>query len=485
MNKSLLEKLKKWQAERARRENVEAYRVLPYSVLEEIARRKPQSPEELLEIKGIKEKKLARYGKEILAMVNEVSDNQGSTFPFFEQSSQNSSRSNLRIFEVGEYLDFLNIKLLEAEAKIKGEVSSFENRGSYIFFGIKDKKDESLLNCFIWAQNYEISGVEIEEGMEIIIWGYPQVYKPSGRLSFQTRLIEVVGEGALKKAYDELKRKLEEEGIFRPERKRPIPDFTHRIGLVTSHQGAAIGDFTSNLGKFGFKIKFFDSRVEGKQAVFDLIRGIRWFNENIPDLDAIVLTRGGGSLESLQAFNTEALVREIVNSKIPILAGIGHEKDVPLAALAADKAVSTPTAAAVELARSWEEALHKVEAMERNLLSYLSRIFERFERARHILHREAEKIGQAIFFGKERIRNFSKDISSGFSGAVENIKRQIKNFEDQLKIYNPERQLKLGYSLVSVRGKIVRSVKQVKVSEEVDIKVSDGELKTNIIQIRE
>jgi exodeoxyribonuclease VII large subunit len=295
----------------------------------------------------------------------------------------------------------------------------------------------------------------------------------------------VVGEGALKKAYDELKRKLEKEGIFRPERKRPIPDFPHRIGLVTSHQGAAIGDFTSNLGKFGFKIKFFDSRVEGKQAVFDLIRGIRWFNENIPDLDAIVLTRGGGSLESLQAFNTEALVREIVNSKIPILAGIGHEKDMPLAALAADKAVSTPTAAAVELTRSWEEALHKVEAMERNLLSYLSRIFERFEKAKHILHREAEKIGQAIFFGKERIRNFSKDISSGFSGAVENIKRQIKNFEDQLKIYNPERQLKLGYSLVSVRGKIVRSVKQVKVSEEVDIKVSDGELKTNIIQIRE
>jgi len=497
MNKPLLEKLKTWQSERARRENVEAYRVLPYSVLEEIARREPQSAEELLEIKGIKEKKLAKYGKEILAIVAGVSSNKDSIIsprfnPFLSANKllkflkvepfEDSSKSNFKIFEVGEYLDYLNTKLLETEAKIKGEVSSFENRGNYIFFGIKDKGDESLLNCFIWTRDYEVSGVSLEEGMEIIVWGYPQIYKPRGRLSFQAKIIEVVGEGALKRAYDELKRKLEAEGLFAPERKRPIPDFSHRIGLITSHQGAAIGDFTSNLGKFGFKIKFFDSRVEGKQAVFDLISGIRWFNENMPDLDAIVLARGGGSLESLQAFNTEALVREIVNSKIPILAGIGHEKDVPLAALVADKAVSTPTAAAVELTRSWEEALHKVETIEKNLLSNFSRIFERFERAKHILHREGEKIGQTILFGKEKIMNFSKDISLGFSRAVENTKRRIKNFEDQLKIYNPERQLRLGYSLVSVRGKIVRSVRQVKVGEEVDIKVSDGELKSKILR---
>src|SRR4030043_556001 len=199
MNKPLLEKLKKWQNERARGENVEAYRVLPYSVLEEIARREPKNPEELLEIKGIKEKKLARYGKEILEIVSEGSNDE----IIIDLDKQE------KIFEVGEYLDYLNVKLLEAEAKIKGEVSSVENRGNYIFFGIKDKEDESLLNCFIWGNDYEISGVELEEGMEVIIWGYPNVYKPSGRMSFQTKLIEIVGEGALKKAYEELKRKLE------------------------------------------------------------------------------------------------------------------------------------------------------------------------------------------------------------------------------------------------------------------------------------
>lgn len=490
MQKNLLEKLKQWQSDRARRDNVEAYRVLPYSALEEIARREPKTPEELLEIKGIKEKKLARYGKEILNIVSGglsltttyKSDDQGNLLQD-KKEDQVAARDEDKIFEVGEYLDFLNAKLLEAEAKIKGEVSSVENRGNYVFFGIKDKAGESLLNCFIWGNDYEISGVELEEGMEVVIWGFPNVYKPSGRLSFQTKLIEIVGEGALKKAYDELKKKLESEGLFAPERKKPIPDFSHRIGLITSHQGAAIGDFTSNLGSYGFQIKFYDSRVEGKQAVFDLVKAVKWFGKNMPDLDAVVLIRGGGSLESLQAFNTEVLVREIANSKIPVLAGIGHEKDISLAALAADKMVSTPTGAAVEISRSWDEAASKVSEAERNLLSYLSRVFERFEKAKQSLHREAEKIGQAIFYGKDKIGASLKNIYAAFSRLLSDIKEQIKNAEDQIRLNNPERQLKLGYSLVSLGGKIVRSVKNVEVGDEVDIKVSDGELKSKIFKV--
>ncbi|MDD5489791.1 MAG: exodeoxyribonuclease VII large subunit [Candidatus Moranbacteria bacterium] len=475
MNKIILEKLKKWQTERARRDNVEAYRVLPYSTLEEIARREPQNAEELLEVKGIKEKKLARYGKEILAIVNEADG---------EENIVDIEKED-RIFEVGEYLDYLNIKLLESEAKIKGEVSSVENRGNYIFFGIKDKEGESLLNCFIWGNDYSMSGVDLEEGTEVIIWGYPNVYKPSGRMSFQTKLIEVVGEGALKKAYDELKRKLEAEGIFAPERKKIIPDFSHKIGLITSHQGAAIGDFTTNLGSYGFDIKFYSSRVEGKQAVFDLVKAMKWFNKNMPDLDAIVLVRGGGSLESLQAFNTESLVREIADSKIPVLAGVGHEQDVTLAALAADKMVSTPTGAAVELTKSWDEAANKVDAAERELVSYLSGIFERFDQAKIRLHREFEKIGQAVFYSREKIDGFSKNVSIIFGRCISETRETIRNIESQLNLNNPERQLKLGYSLVSLRGKIVRSVKNVNIGDDLNIKVGDGEIESEIRKIHD
>lgn len=472
MNKPLLEKLKKWQAERARRDNVEAYRVLPYSTLEEIARHEPQTAEELLEIKGIKEKKLSRYGKEILAITT------GETDEFVESFEEEN-----KIFEVSEYLDFLNLKLLNFETRIKGEVSSVDNRGNYVFFSLKDKKDESLLNCFMWNNDYEVSGIELEEGMEILIWGYPNIYKPSGRISFQTKLIELVGEGALKKAYEALKGKLEAEGIFAPERKKPIPDFPNSIGLITSHQGAAVGDFISNLGSYGFQIKFYDSRVEGKQAVFDLIKGIKWFNKKIPDLDVIVLTRGGGSLESLQAFNSEQLVREIENSEVPVLAGIGHEKDISLAALAADKMVSTPTAAAVELRKSWDEAIHRVNEVERKLLQNLSQIFSRFEFMSQKLRLEYEKIGQAISFGRSRIENFSKYISAGFGRIIVNIREKLKIAENQISSHNPERQLRLGYSIARRQGKILRSTKEAKIGDIVGIELFDGSLESEIKNI--
>jgi exodeoxyribonuclease VII large subunit len=473
MSKNILEKLKDWRNKTARRENVELFRVLGNQTLEEISKKEPQTAEELMEIKGIKEKKYTKYGEEILAIVR----GEGEKEIIMDLDKQE------KIFEVSEYLDYLNIKLLEAEARIKGEVSSVDDRGNYLFFKIKDKSGESLINCFVWRNDYQVSGVKIETGMEIVIWGYPSVYQASGQLSFQTKIIELVGEGALKKAYDELKKKLENEGLFAPERKKTIPDFSHKIGLITSYQGAAIGDFTSNLGSYGFQIKLYDSRVEGKQAVFDLVKGIKWLNKNIPSLDVIVIVRGGGSLESLQAFNTESLVQEIANSKIPVLAGIGHEQDVTLVALASDKMVSTPTGAAVELTRSWDEAASKVDKAERNLISYLSEILERFEKAKHALHRETEKIGQAIFFGKERADNFSKNISASFARLVSDIKEKIRNAENQINLNNPERQLKLGYSLVSLGGKIVRSVRQVKAGEEVDIKVSDGKIKSEVKKI--
>jgi exodeoxyribonuclease VII large subunit len=473
MRKNILEKLKDWRNKTARRENVEFFRVLGNQTLDEISKKEPQTAEELMEIKGIKEKKYAKYGEEILEIVKGGGDEE----IIIDLDKQE------KIFEVGEYLDYLNMKLLEAEARIKGEVSSVDDRGNYLFFKIKDKSGESLINCFVWRNDYQVSGVEIETGMEIVIWGYPSIYAASGQLSFQTKIIELVGEGALKKAYDELRRKLDNEGLFALERKKPLPDFSHKIGLITSHQGAAIGDFTSNLGSYGFQIKFYDSRVEGKQAVFDLVRGIKWLNKNIPNLDVIVVVRGGGSLESLQAFNTESLVREIANSKIPVLAGIGHEQDVTLAALTADKMVSTPTGAAVEISRSWDEAANKVSEAEHSLMAYLSGIFERFEKAKNALHREFEKIGQVVSYSSEKINGFSKNVLTSFSRLLSDIKEIIRNAENQIRLNNPERQLKLGYSLVSQEGKIIRSIKKVRIGDEVDIKMGDGELKSEVKKI--
>lgn len=500
MAKNILQKLKDWRTKTARRENVELFRVISNQALEEIAKKNPQNKAELLEVKGIKEKKYAKYGKDILAIVREEGEEPASSADKFVASVERDSN---KIFEVGEYLDFLNEKLQKSEARVKGEVSSVDIRGNYIFFSIKDKEGESLISCFVWRNDYEVSGVNLEGGMEVVIWGYPNIYKPSGRLSFQVKLIELVGEGLLKKAYEELKNKLDQEGLFALERKKPLPKYIQKIGLITSHQGAAIGDFVSNVGNYGYKIKFYDSRVEGKQAVFDLVRGIKWFNKNIPDLDAFVLVRGGGSLESLQAFNTEVLVREISSSIIPVLAGVGHEQDVTLAALAADKMVSTPTAAALEIRRPWDEAIHGLKSSEKNILnifqsilaenknnileterilaSQFANIFERFRRARENLKNSLVKIKMTIDYEKSYLSNAGKKLSMNYSRLFSNLGDAMKSLAEKISFHNPERQLKLGYSLVSFNNKIVRSVKEVEIGDEVDIKVSDGKLKSKIL----
>ena len=494
MNKNILQKLKDWRVKTARRENVELFRVVSNQSVEEIAEKKPQGKAELLEIKGIKEKKYAKYGEEILAMVR--GENPTSS-PLLIKERED------KIFEVGEYLDFLIEKLLETEARVRGEVSDLKFWRKTISFDLKDKKDGSSLKCFMWQDKYEISGVQLEEGIEIMVWGDSSIRKQWGQLNFQVEIIELVGEGALKKAYDELKKKLDLEGLFLPERKRKLRPLINSIGIITSVHGDAVVDFRANVGNYGFKIKLFDSFVEGKQAVFNLIEGIEFFNKKYPDIDVIVITRGGGSLESLQAFNTEVLVREIADSRIPVLAGIGHEKDVPLAALAADLMVSTPTAAALEIRRSWDEAIHGLESSEKYILNafqnilaekknsilesertlsgILADIFERFRRARENLKNSLVKIKMTIDYDRNYLSNASRKLVSDYRRLFSDFKNILKSLAEKIILHNPERQLKLGYSLVSLGGKIVRSVKEVKIGDEVGIKVSDGELKSKIL----
>lgn len=486
----------------ARRDQVELFRVISNQALEEIAKKNPQNKVELLEVKGIKEKKYAKYGEEILAMVRGEGEDlapKSHPDPLLVEERED------KIFEVGEYLDIINNKITNLEARVRGEVSSVKFWPSGISFDIKDKKDESLLKCFMWKNDYAISGVDLKNGTEILVWGYPEMRKQWGQLNFQTKLIELVGEGILKKAYEELKRKLEIEGLFSLDKKRILPRFVKKIGLITSSRGEAIVDFRSNLGKYGIEIKFFDVRVEGKQAIFELINAVKWFNENMPGLDVIAVVKGGGSLESFQAFNTEALVREVANSKIPTICGVGHERDITLTALAADKMVSTPTAVAIELNKSWDEAIHGVESGEKYILNafqnilaenknnileterilsgQLAEIFERFRRAKEKLKNNLEKLKATIEYDKKYLASISEKIILGYKRLFSDFNSLLKTFAEKIILHNPERQLKLGYSLVFSGKKILRSVRDVKLKDKVDIRLQDGEIETEILKI--
>jgi exodeoxyribonuclease VII large subunit len=365
-------------------------------------------------------------------------------------SAETASRGD-HVFGVAEFIEILNTFFKRQEARITGEVCEFKRAFSgHAYFTLKDKKDGAVLDCIVWNRNYDLSGVKLEVGMEVILSGHPSIYPASGRLSFVADTVELVGEGALKKAYDALKKKLEAEGLFAPERKRALPDFVRKIGIVTSLKGAVIHDFENNLGKFGFMISVCDSRVEGQQAVKPILAALRTLAKT--DIEALVVIRGGGSLESLQAFNNEAVVRAIVNFPVPVIAGIGHDQDVPLAALAADFMVSTPTAAAHLLGRSWEEAFAKAER--------LVSIFIRFEEA---LKRAYQTFDGALFSVLDRISN-----------RLALIKEQLNYAERAIVLNDPARQLKLGYAIVRQNGKILKSVHDVSKGDDIETQLNDG-----------
>jgi exodeoxyribonuclease VII large subunit len=367
-----------------------------------------------------------------------------------------------KVFTIAQYIELLNVFFKSQSARIIGEISELKRAASgHVYFSIKDKENPGSLDAIMWARNYQLCGVALEVGMEVILNGRPNVYPNNGRLSFVAETVELVGEGALKKAYDDLRKKLEAEGVFAAERKRPLPEYPQRIGVITSLKGAVIHDFENNLGKFGFKVNVIDARVEGAQAVPSLLAAIHAMREIVEDkgsrgagIEVLVIIRGGGSLESLQAFNNEALVREVVNFPVPVIAGIGHDQDVPLMALAADYMTSTPTASAHVLGRSWEEAYAKV----REFSGLLNRFPLELQRAQNGL------------------TNTWNGLVNMFERSLEHARQTIALGAQVMKHNDPARQLGLGYSIARRNGKVVWSTAGLSPGDEIALTVSDGEV---------
>lgn len=453
--------------------------------------------------------------------------------------------------EAQSVLDFLtgiNASLISHRGRIEGEVTSIKtNHPTTIFFTIKDLQQDALLECLIWQSTYKTNGIDVKVGDKIIITGVPEIFARTGKFSFKTQTIEYAGEGALKKTYDELKRKLEVEGLLSISRKRALPDYPKKIGVITSRSGVVIQDFNSNLGRYGFDITMVDSRVEGKDAIHELLAALKTMSKQ--DIEVLVIMRGGGSWESLQAFNTESVVRAIASFKCPVLTGIGHDVDVTLSELVADVGASTPTAVAEALNETWDTLKGSLAVAETRILnSYRnaltqsgltieqnhSLLLRRFEQSvtsvRNDLTRTSQNI-QRSYRAIEKIiteansaftkvvtvmRSEMKAIQSAIASAELAIPRKFKvlvrkteeemvrsakyilseqgrvvrqvgqtltNVEQNIKTHDPARNLKLGYSLSYVNGKLLRSVKDLSVGEEAEIRLSDGSFTSEIKKV--
>ena len=320
-----------------------------------------------------------------------------------------NNNSKEKIFTVSEFIASTN-NLIRRRVIIQGEIGEKINQyPQYSFFSLLDKNKEATLTCFVWQSKLEELGVMLEAGTEVKLEGYLKIYSKKGSLNFQIERIGLVGEGALKKAFELLKKKLSEAGFFDLEKKKSIPEFSQKIGVITSKYGkGALPDFKKHLKNFGFEIYFYDVRVEGMTAINDIVGAIQWFNQSGLETDVLVLIRGGGSWESLQAFNSEPVAKAIFASKIPIICGIGHESDETIASYVADVRASTPSIAAKILSEPWELANSQIPIFENNI---------------------ALSMNRQLKIAKDGLLNFERNIVLSINRKLKTVQEKLLDFE--------------------------------------------------------
>lgn len=493
----------------------ERFKVLTQNTIQEIAKHAPQTVEELLQIKGIGKKKAAQFGARILEIVHgqrpaslwamsPTPENQIPSQPSPSERGRERVKKE-KIFRVSEFLDVINEELSSQYVLVHGEITGFQSHPTGAYFSLKDAQDGGIMNCYMRPWAYRSLGFSLDDGMEIKIGGALEIYKPKGRLSFQVDTVMLAGEGSLRKAYELLKQKLDQEGLFR--RKRPLPECVKTIGVITSRMGAVIDDFRKNLEPRGFRIYFHDARVEGVRAVPDVIQAIRWFNLRMPSLDVLVIIRGGGSLEDLQAFNNELVARELFASSILTICGIGHDRDIPIASMVADREVSTPSVAAMIINNSWTRlrqdlpayAQHIMYAYERTLegerfavrhaneimLGYIRSVTLHFRSLTDSIAHGALKTESMIREIAEKQMRYARIIVRAIEVSFQRARKQCAAYESYLALADPQRNLKLGYSILfNKKGRVVKWIKDVVVDEEIVSRLADGEIISTVTDKR-
>lgn len=415
----------------------------------------------------------------------------------------------IQAWSVSEFIGLINDvftrQVFPGGVAVEGEVAEYRmSQGKWIWFRLKD--GESTVECFatVWQLR-----TPLEDGMQVRVFAKPRIHPKSGKFSLNVERAEPIGEGALRRAFELLRRKLESEGVFDVERKRPIPAFPERIGLIASRESAAYSDFLRILGaRFGgVQVNSFHVQVQGQDAVSDIERAFRYFNAHPESADVIVLTRGGGSLEDLQAFNSEEVVRAVFSSRIPVICAVGHERDESLADYAADVRASTPTHAAELVVPDRAELAASIEGYRRRLASgFASRLQERRSivvgRVTRLDSRFRVMIGQV----NGRLRDFAhvggllaRQTRQAKESAAEMRNRLIRLMDGRLarqgerlrqaeKIMaamNPRRPLDIGYALVTdASGALIRSAGSTAVGQALGVEFRDGELEVQVRGIK-
>ncbi len=361
---------------------------------------------------------------------------------------------------------------------VGGEISNYVRHSSgHHYFTIKD--DGSELPCAMWRSTAAGIKLRLKNGMDIIVSGDISVYEPRGRYQFIVRWIIEKGVGQLELKFRELKDRLQREGLFADEYKKPVPQFPRAIGLVTSETGAAVRDMINVLRRRmpSCRIVLCPVAVQGDGAAVDVARGVRLFNV-YRDVDLMIVGRGGGSMEDLWAFNEEVVARAIFKSEIPVISAVGHEVDFTIADFVADMRAPTPSAAAELAVPDYRDVLSAVNEYRRRMTSSVvsqsSFLRERLERlSSSYVFRRPERIFESQ---KQQVDELSVDLARSMSLRAERLRGRLESATGRLGSLSPKGVLKRGYAICRTHpeGMIVRSPKDVAGSKMISVELAEG-----------
>jgi len=411
---------------------------------------------------------------------------------------------------------------------VEGEISNFRAHDSgHLYFTLKDRNAQ--IRVVMFRSSARLLRFRPEDGLQVVVRGRVTIYEDRGELQISAEYVEPKGAGALQIAFEQLKAKLEAEGLFDSARKKPIPPLPARIGIVTSPQAAALRDILNVLLRRHdtASVLIFPAQVQGEAAALEVTAGIRYFNK-VRSVDVIIVARGGGSAEDLAAFNHEGLARAVAGSDIPVISAVGHETDFTILDFVADLRAPTPSAAAELVIRSRFEVdeqlggLHRRldKAMRYQLLMARQNLTElaqhgAFARMMDLIHRREQRLDDVVnrlahaqrdIFEKQRRRfealslavrhydvrrvlaGMKKDLDARTTGIISAVRNsllerkvRLERMETALQALSPLAILERGYALVfDASGNVLRDARRVKAGDEISARLAKGTVSATV-----
>src|SRR5262245_23083352 len=426
------------------------------------------------------------------------------TADFFQQTA--------KVFTVSELTRSIRgtLETKFAAVWVQGEISNYKLHPSgHQYFTLKDQRAQ--ISCVIWRDTMLPRRQPLADGGQVQVYGTITVFEARGQYQLNVQVIQPRGVGILQAKFEALKRKLEAEGLFAPERKRPLPKFPRRIGIVTSPSGAAIRDMLTVLCRRApwLQILINPVRVQGPGAAQEVAVAIREFatpNEAFALVDLIVVTRGGGSIEDLWEFNEEIVARAIFHSAVPIVSAVGHEIDFTICDFAADLRAPTPSAAAelivpdvIDLQRQVDrcarslghqllnrvrDAQQRLDHARETLLRCLTHKIEGYKRSLDHAFRvlQARSPVRELMLRRSHFADLHLRLVTGPARSIENARHRFRRIEGILRVLAPDATLRRGYSItMNDRGQIIRTTSVVRPKMKIRTRVSDGEFGSEVL----